>query len=139
MRAIFVEVGNTPKDDSFFILNYDGEFTTHTKFAIIAGSEAAEDAMQKSLEETDSTPTLQEALSRAANAWRIGSRDYSRRDDTDEDEDDASTREGESETDPLEEALKHGSIEAAILERDTPRESKFRLLREDELQEVAPH
>lgn len=140
LRALFAEVGKTPPTDSFFVLNYDGEFTTHTKFAVVAGSEAAEDAMQKLLEETDSVPTLQEALSRAANAWRIGSRDYSRRDEkeNDDDDEDASTRAEESENDPLAEALKNGSIEAAILERDTPRESKFRLLREDELKEIAP-
>ena len=36
----------------------------------------------------------------------------------------------EEDADPLQEALENGRIEAAILERDTPRESKFRLLRD---------
>jgi len=142
LRALFAEIGNTPQTDIFFVLNYDGEFTTHKNFAVVAGSEAAEDAMQKVLEENTSTPTLQEALSRAANAWRIGSRDYSRRDEEDNSDDEsenASTRESETETDTLAEALKHGAIEAAVLERNTPRESKFRLLREDELEDVAPN
>jgi hypothetical protein len=33
----------------------------------------------------------------------------------------------------LTEALEKGSLEAAILERDSPRESKFRLLSADEI------
>ena len=38
-----------------------------------------------------------------------------------------------SDVDALQEALKHGHIEAGILERNTPRESKFRLLKPEEL------
>jgi proteasome alpha subunit len=118
IRAVFAEVGSTPDKDSFFVLNYDGEFSNTTKFAIAAGSQAAEDAMHEELEKHDDLPNLQTALQRAKGAWRAG----------------GSTPGAEDEdADPLAEALKDGEIEAAILERDTPRESKFRLLSSEEI------
>jgi hypothetical protein len=88
--------------------------------------------MSEELRKHEEVPDLATALQRAAQVWRIGSQDYSRRDDDDDDESDSSTQSGE-ETDPLTDALEKGSLEAAILERDSPRESKFRLLREDEI------
>lgn len=132
LRALFAEIGLRPERDQFFVLNYDGEFTTHSRFAAVAGSDAAEDAMSDELRKHEDTPDLATALQRAAQVWRIGSRDYSRRDDDDDDESDSSTQ-SEAETDPLTEALEKGSLEAAILERDSPRESKFRLLSADEI------
>jgi proteasome alpha subunit len=118
IRAVFAEVGSTPDKDSFFVLNYDGEFSNATKFAIAAGSQASEDAMRAELEKHDDLPNLQTALQRARDAWRAGGSTPGAED------------EGE---DALAEALEEGQIEAAVLERDTPRESKFRLLREDEI------
>src|SRR5437763_11799459 len=41
IRAIFGELGTTPAEDAFFILNYDGEFTQIHAFAAIAGSAEA--------------------------------------------------------------------------------------------------
>jgi len=117
IRAIFAEVGKTPEKDSFFVLNYDGEFTNSSKFAIAAGSQASDDAMREELEKHDDLPDLQTALQRARDAWRAGS-----------------TPSGDNEAgDALEDALKEGEIEVAILERDSPRESKFRLLQSNEL------
>src|SRR5690606_32677062 len=115
--AIFAEVGKTPGQDAFFILNYDGEFSNSSHFAFVAGSSAAEDAMRAELEQYDDVPDLQTDLERARKAWKAGADGMS----------------GDENTDALEEALKEGSIEAAILERDTPRESKFRLLETAEL------
>jgi proteasome alpha subunit len=133
LRAVFAEVGNTPDQDSFFVLNYDGEFTTHTRRAVVAGNQAAEDAMTKKLEEQGDVPDLATALTLAREAWKIGSLDNSRSDD-DDDENESSTRITSPENvDPLVEALKHGHLEAGVLERNTARESKFRLLRADEL------
>jgi proteasome alpha subunit len=130
LRALFTEIGTTPDHDSFFVLNYDGEFTTHSRFAVVAGSDAGEEAMTKYLEEQSDIPDLQTALKHATEAWRVGSRDVRGRDEDDDNESNASTTEA---LDPLQEALKHGHLEAAILERNSPRESKFRLLRADEL------
>lgn len=118
IRAIFAEIGNTPEQDAFFVLNYDGEFSNSSKFAFAAGSTAAEDAMREELEKHDDIPDLKTALERAKAAWRAG----------------GSTLLGDDEEkDPLVRALEEGEIEAAILERNTPRESKFRLLAQAEL------
>jgi proteasome alpha subunit len=130
LRAVFAEIGHTPERDSYFVLNYDGDFTTHIRFAVVAGSEIAESAMRTELESDTNIPDLATALTRAAAAWRAGSRDYTDRSDTDDEQRVGTETE---ETDPLREALSNGgTIEAAILERDTPRESKFRLLLPEE-------
>ena len=131
LRAIFAEIGKTPAQDSFFVLNYDGEFSTHNKFAMAAGSSAAEDAMFEELEKSQGVPDLARALEMAASAWRVASR--ARYEERVEDDDAPVQSTLDEQTDPLEEALKDGSIEAAILERDTPRESKFRLLTTEEI------
>lgn len=131
LRAIFAEIGTTPAQDAFFVLNYDGEFSTHNKFAIAAGSTAAEDAMFEELEKSEGVPDLTRALELAASAWRVASR--TRHDERDEDDDAPVQSTSNEQADPLEEALKEGSIEAAILERDTARESKFRLLTVEEI------
>ncbi len=133
LRAMFAEIGNTPANDSFFVLNYDGEFTTHTHFAVVGGSESAESAMTKKLEEFDDIPDLATAISRAKDAWKTGSLDNSRDDDDDEKDDGRESSTRTDEIDALQEALKHGHMEAGILERDTPRESKFRLLKPEEI------
>ncbi|HVF09457.1 MAG TPA: hypothetical protein VNA16_01565 [Abditibacteriaceae bacterium] len=128
LRALFAEIGKRPEQDSYFILNYDGEFSTHSLSAAVAGSSAAEDAMREKLAAITTVPDLAAALAHAAEAWRVGSR--ARLPSTD-DEDEAAPDDGTA--DPLQEALRDGHIEAGVLERDTPRESKFRLLRSSEL------
>ena len=87
--------------------------------------------MRESLDAITETPDLAGALAHAATAWRLGSRARAL---PTEDDDEAVT--DDEELDPLQEALRDGHIEAGILERDTPRESKFRLLREGELENV---
>ncbi len=120
MRAIFAEMGKTPERDAFFVLSYDGEFTTHAHIAVVGPSMAAEDAMIEHLKTQDGTPDLKRALELARETWSVGRREKS------EDE--------QQPSDPLQELLEDGgSVEAAILERDTPRESKFRLLGHDEI------
>lgn len=127
MRAIFAEMGKTPDKDSFFVLNYDGEFSSVQGSAIAAGSDGASDVMRESLDKSlgESTPDLATALRAAAEAWRAGMAPSGG-----DDEDGGNTK---TDDDALSEAFKEGRAEAAILERFTPRESKFRLLRAEEL------
>jgi proteasome alpha subunit len=120
LRAVFAEIGKTSEADQFFVLNYDGEFTTHSKFAVAAGTDAAEEAMRDVLNGFDSLPSLSDAIARAKDALRAGLKTKV--------DDDAADH------DPLTEALEAGSFEAAVLERNTSRESKFRLLSANELQ-----
>lgn len=132
LRAIFAEVGKTPAQDSFFVLNYDGEFSSCGGFAAIAGSTAAEDAMRQELEETqnasEGTPDLTTALQRAARAWQRASTH-----DVQHAEEMAEEATSDKKSSALLE-LQGGTVEAAILQRDTPRESKFRLLCDEEME-----
>ncbi len=120
LRALFAEIGKTPEKDQFFVLNYDGEFSTHAHFAVAGPTDGAESAMREFLGQNDDVPDYETALERAKGAWRAGMSGRRASDDEESGE--------VEETDPLEEALKSGQIEVAILERDTPRESKFRLV-----------
>lgn len=129
LRAVFAEVGKTPEQDAFFVLNYDGEFSNSSRFGLAAGTTAGEDAMRAELEKYSDVPDLPTALQRAAAAWSQGSTPRA------EDGEDEAREDG----DALKEALEDGEIEAGVLERDTPRESKFRLLRTDEIQQSLKH
>ena len=125
LRALFAEVGSTPERDSFFVLNYDGDFTSHTGFAVAAGSDAAATAMREELEK-EAGADFPSAIRRATGALRAGMRDAAKRDEDDE--------ESTEPTDGLQELLDSGGhLEGGILERNSPRESKFRLLTAEEL------
>jgi proteasome alpha subunit len=119
LRAIFAETGKQANTDHFFVLNYDGEFTTHSNYAVAGGTDVAEEAMREVLSGFDSIPNLEEAIARAKDALRAGLK-------TKVDEEDTNR-------DFLKEALEEGHFEAAVLERNTPRESKFRLLTQTDL------
>lgn len=120
LRAVFAEIGKTPQTDQFFVLNYDGEFTTHSGFAVAGGTDGVEEAMRGVLAAHEDVPTQAVALERAKDALRAGL-GHHRDEDTGE------------ERDELAEALKEAQFEAAVLERNTPRESKFRLLNASEI------
>jgi proteasome alpha subunit len=120
LRAVFAEMGKTPQDDQFFVLNYDGEFSTHSGYAVAAPTDEAESAMLGILANAPQDLTLAAALELAATAWQAG---------MDEKGENGEARES---------GLWHGGdLEAGLLQRHTPRESKFRLLQPQELQAVS--
>ncbi len=123
LRCIFAEMGRTPEGDQFFVLNYDGEFSTHGAFAVAGGTDGAEDSMTEVLKGFSSTPDLENAIARAKDAIRAGLSYRKGSDDEDEDTNDLG-----GDVDPLAKALENATFEGGILERNTPRESKFRLL-----------
>ena len=128
LRAIFTEIGATSDKDQLFVLNYDGEFSTRSTYAAAGGSEGAEDAMLEKLASYEGTPDLSTAIKRAKEVFEIGLAPL-RLDDEEEDE----LRNNPNEKSLLEIALEDGTFEAAVLERDTPRESKFRVLSAQEI------
>jgi len=138
IRALFVELGKTIERDQYFVVGYDGEFSSSTGCAVIAGALDAEDKALEYLkaETTSTTPDLAKALEVAVHAWGVGRKVIEKPQDADGDEPVADTE--ADITAFLAEHLKGGTwqIEAAILERDTPRESKFRTLTEADLAEV---
>lgn len=127
IRALFGELGDVAEQDRFYILNYDGEFATHTDRAALAGSAAAEDRMLETLHASmgDSLPDLSHAIEAALRAWATGSIVLNERHDDDSDSaayDDRALRSR------LREELRSARVEAGILERAPNREARFRLL-----------
>ena len=140
IRAIFGELGTTPAEDAFFILNYDGEFTLAHAFAAIAGNAEAEDRMALWLMGVGPETTRDQAVERGLKAWAVGAME-SRRKRSAEDEErisDPLTEGDESErlAGFLREELKTAQVEVGILERFSNRESKFKLLAQEDMKEM---
>jgi proteasome alpha subunit len=137
-KGIFAELGKTPERNQLMILSYDGEFATAPNLAVIAGTAYAEDRMREHL--TSETETgmlsLDAALRAALYAWGVGMKHLEAEDRADADY----STEGEGNSDVSSFIGKHLSsgwtVEAGILERNTRRESRFRLLSERELTET---
>jgi len=138
IRALFAELGKTRDRDQYFVVGYDGEFSSSSTVAVVAGNiEAEEKALAYLTEQTASgAPNLSSALSIAVRAWGIGRHQIEKPDESDEAQDGKPAPPDIAAF--IADHLKAGvwQVEAAILERNTPRESKFRLLREDELTET---
>ncbi len=138
IRGLFAELGKTPETDQYFVVGYDGEFASSRLISVVAGTTYAEDRAITHLTEAikDANPTLAVALKEAIYAWGIG-----RKHIEEEDRDDGelpSDREGEKDVAAfLKQHLGEGwVVEAAILERDTHRESRYRLLANSEIAEA---
>jgi hypothetical protein len=131
------------------VLNYDGEFRSAVRVAVAAGTAYAEEQAEASVRENLPT-SLSDALKAAVTAWGIGRsqtspKSASKDDDDDYDRDPLRDR-SEDENGPtvsedpvvaVREALKNGAtIEAGLLQRNTIRDSKFRLLSEKDLEGV---
>jgi proteasome alpha subunit len=132
-HGLFAELGDAEADDAFYRLNYEGEYVRRPQYEVIGGTAEAENAMTRRLHESlPEARTLDAGLRLALETWAIGRLAARRRVD-DEDARD------EKEADPaacLKEELTTGTLEAALLERDTRRESRFRFLRPEELEGV---
>lgn len=132
VRALFAELGRTPANDSFFALNYDGEYRQMRSVAVIAGTQGAEDRMLERLGEPDGAWTRDEAIYRALSAWTLGAREAMRRRVSKEDEEEMNPLREIDEADAdrvfLRDELKSASVEVGVLERRTNREARFRLL-----------
>jgi proteasome alpha subunit len=138
IRAIFGEMGKTPANDLFFVLNYDGEFSQSNSFAAIAGTQEAEDRMALWLMGVGPETTREQALERALKAWAVGAMETRRRKmGGDEEENPLRDMDEEEQLGSfLREELKTSQVEVGILERQTSRESKFRLLASSDLDEL---
>ncbi|MFN4218316.1 MAG: hypothetical protein ACK4HB_03435 [Candidatus Bipolaricaulia bacterium] len=127
VRGLFAQVGDTPESDLFYLLNYDGEFSLTHRCGVAAGTEGAREAMERVCSARNTKRVLKRdaAIELALEAWAVGHREAS------------SASEAEWRT-ILAEALKTGTVEAALLERDSPRERRFRFLGADELRPFLP-
>jgi proteasome alpha subunit len=128
LRAIYAELSDRREDDLFFMLNYDGEFSSNTRLAVVAGTRAAEERMVELLQgSVDSIATTEQAVRLALEAWAEGRRHVYRSPDDEEGATPDLAR-------FIRDELADGTVEAALLERQTTRESRFRLLSPTDLQ-----
>ncbi|MBI3909811.1 MAG: 20S proteasome subunit A/B [Armatimonadetes bacterium] len=128
-RGLFAELGDFPAADQFFTLNYDGEFRRETLYAVAAGASEAENRMLALLHaHVDQATRREAALRLALEAWAVG-RLHARRAPDDEE----AARPSDAAA-VLQDALATGTLEAALLERHSRRESRFRLLARAELE-----
>lgn len=138
IRAVFAEMDKTADDDQYFVVSYDGEFRKSSRMAVIAGTPFAEERMTRHLEtETESgVPNLEQALRAALYAWGVGKKHTEPADEADED----SISAGEDQKDVtsfIADLLKDDwQVEAAVLERSTRRESRFRALTDGDLKDA---
>lgn len=135
IRAIFGEMGDAPNRDLFLILNYDGEFSQHSDYAVVAGYWEAEDKMLQSLSNYSTESTMDQAIRSALTAWAAGALEGSmKRKSLVSKEIHTSPEESESrEQQFLRDALKTMQMEIGLLDRTTRKESKFRLLSQEEI------
>lgn len=128
VRGLFAQVGDAPESDLFYMLNYDGEFSLSYRFGIAAGTEGARAAMERicSARHTKRVLRRDAALELALEAWAVGRRE-------------ASAAGASDWRIVLAEALETGIIEAALLERVSQRERRFRLVSADELRPFLPN
>ncbi|MDX1932250.1 MAG: hypothetical protein SFU56_06570 [Capsulimonadales bacterium] len=135
LRAIFAELGRTANEDHLFVLGFDGEFRTLNRVAVAAGTAYAEDQGEAYVREHLPT-TLSEALRVGLTAWGISRSQLAPKSAREEEEFDPLRDDGTDAPrvtdDPavaVREALKDGAtLEAALLQRDTRRETKYRPL-----------
>ncbi len=155
LRGLFAQVGEQATDDLFYKLNYDGEFSLQSRYAGLAGAAAAERQLEETLSERlgaakslRRAPGWQKALPPALRAWAVArwqARQEMENSESDEnsagDQASAETLRQPSERECerlLAAELEKGSLEAALLERETARAQRFRLLSEQELAPLLP-
>jgi proteasome alpha subunit len=133
-KGIFAELGKSRDRDVLMVVSYDGEFSNNADMAVVAGNAYAEDRMLEHLKSVYAAgiPALNDALKAAARAWGIGKKHLDADDRADADY--SESAEKESEIFPfITKNMDDGWIvEAAVLERNTNRENRFRLLTENE-------
>jgi proteasome alpha subunit len=132
VRALFAELHDIPEHDLFYILNYDGEFTPAERFAVIAGTTGAEDlAIRHLTESLNGTPTFEKAIPVALVAWGIAREAALQEDRETIPESQARER--------LRDELQEAQLEVGLLERQTLRENRFRLIPPEQLQGYLRH
>jgi proteasome alpha subunit len=131
-RGLFAEVAETPEQDAYFTLGFDGEYKNENRFSVVGGSFEAENAVIDLIRGSlDQAQDLTSAVRLALEAWATA-KVHARKPQLarSEEEEEVEIR---SVAEVLKEEVGAGTVEVALLERKTPRESKFRLLRADEL------
>jgi hypothetical protein len=119
-------------------VSYDGEFSNQVGLAVVAGSAYAEDRMKAHLKtETETgTPSLDVALSAALYTWGIGKKHLDAEDRSDADYSGDDEKAGDVSSFIVKQLADGWTVEAAVLERSTSRENRFRMLADRDLTET---
>ena len=78
LRGLFAQVGRQASDDLFYVLNYDGEFTPSSNWAVLSGFTNGVRWMElalnngKSKRKPRTAPKLETAMEQAIRAWSVG-------------------------------------------------------------------
>lgn len=109
VRGVFAELGTTPENDTYYLLDYDGDFTVRRNMGVIAGTDEQSTKIKESLAEETSLTTTEEAMTAIRVAIEKALLDES----------------GESRAGEL-------VFEAALLERTTHKQRRFQLLTQND-------
>lgn len=137
-KGIFAELGKTEDRDILMTISYDGEFSNNENIAVVAGNSYAEDRMIEHLKtETErGSLSLNNAIRAALYAWGVGKKHLDAEDRPDADYSDNTEREKDVSSYITKSFKDQWLIEAAVLERNTNRESRFRLLTERDYKDI---
>ena len=137
-RMLFAEVGESPNEDLFLRVEYDGEIATNggtnaqarQDFAVLSGTRKSRELMEASLKSQHAPDASFElALNSALDAWSIGHISLQ-----------AGNENGQPERAAVlkhrQEQLATSGIEAAVLERDASTAIRYRSLSDTELRSL---
>jgi proteasome alpha subunit len=137
-RMLFAEVGESPNEDLFLRVEYDGEIATNggthaqarQDFAVLSGTRQSRKLMEAFLKDQHAPDaTFQTTLNSALDAWSIGHMSLQAGDTSELPERAALLR-------YRQEQLSNSGIEAALLERDSSRAIRYHSLSDTELRSL---
>ena len=132
-RVLVAELDPSPPTETFYTIDADGSFASAGDAAVIAGTRASAEAMLVRLREEGAPgAALEQALTRALEAWAVG-RGHAARQEQGGDEGAAAAVDLAA---TVRAALERGRFDAAVLDRTRPTKTKFRLLDRAELEPV---
>lgn len=134
IKMLLVEIGNGAPETQFTHINYDGNVKVQNESGVIGGTEEIETAMQNYLTKAknDTPPDLDSAIQLALKTWAVG-RKLSQSFEDAEDSNEIS----EDEIDEvINTELEDGEIEAGILDNSLSGDTKFCLLKQDEITRI---
>jgi proteasome alpha subunit len=134
LRGIFAQVEETPSEDLYYTLNFDGEFMLLHEHAVVAGTESARSQIERNLADLKN-PSVSEAFKAALHAWAAGRWHIKH---GPEKESEAKLNNEAEQKKLLSEELEEANVEAALLERRTHRERKFHLFSKEEIARYMP-
>jgi proteasome alpha subunit len=111
-RSLFAEVNETPDEDLYYALDYDGDYTMSRRYSVIAGTQDVVDAANERLKALDVAGSVEDRMAALRDLWLA-----------------VVNPEG---TRPAEEVIEGLSPEAVLLERSNLRDNRFRLLTPEE-------